>query len=168
MAFNNLVKNHLLAKVISDCGWSNLTRQVKDKAAIDGKTYLDIGRFFAPSSKSCHVGLNQVGSLALEVRSWTCSNCKTKHDRDVNSAIIIGDEGLGFLALGTTTTAHGRNVNLMLARKSSVRSAVPIEIGSLHHRESWLVLVVHRILDLHTSSHPLPAPSSTVYRQFAR
>ncbi|MEP6519288.1 transposase [Microcoleus vaginatus FACHB-2002] len=108
---------------------------MKDKAAIDGKTYLEIGRFFAPSSKSCYVGLNQVGSLPLELRSWTCSNCKTKHDREVNSAIIIGDEGLGLLALGTSTTAHGRNVSLMVARKSSVRSTVPVEIGSLHHRE---------------------------------
>ncbi|WP_445310220.1 zinc ribbon domain-containing protein [Microcoleus vaginatus] len=145
-----------------------MTRQVKDKAAIYCKTSLEIGRFFAPSSKSCHVGLNQVGSLALEVRSWTYCNCKTKHDRDVNSAIIIGDEGLGLLALGTTTTAQGRNVSSMLGRKSSVRSAVPVEMGSLHHRESWLVLVVHRTLDLHTTSHPLPAPSSTVYREVAR
>ncbi|WP_445308620.1 hypothetical protein [Microcoleus vaginatus] len=40
-----------------------------------------------------------MGSLPLEVRSWTYCNCKTKHDRDVNSAIIIGDEGLGLLAL---------------------------------------------------------------------
>ncbi|WP_445299551.1 zinc ribbon domain-containing protein [Microcoleus sp. B3-A4] len=72
---------------------------MKDKAARDGKTYLDIGRFFALSSKSCRVGLNQVGSFPAEVRSWTCCNCKTKHDRDMNSAIIIGDEGLGLLAL---------------------------------------------------------------------
>ncbi|MEG4516057.1 zinc ribbon domain-containing protein [Microcoleus sp. AT9b-C3] len=93
---------------------------MKYKAEKDGKTYLDTGRFFAPTSKSCHVGLNQVGRLPLEVRSWTCSNCKTNHDRDVNSAIIIGDEGLGLLALGTSTTAQGRNVSLMVARKSSV------------------------------------------------
>ncbi|WP_445305027.1 zinc ribbon domain-containing protein [Microcoleus sp. Pol12B4] len=76
---------------------------MKYKAERDCKTYLDTGRLFAPSSKSCHVGLNQVGSLPLEVRSWTCSNCKIKHDRNVNSAIIIGDEGLGLLALGTST-----------------------------------------------------------------
>ncbi|WP_333164456.1 zinc ribbon domain-containing protein [Microcoleus sp. AT3-A2] len=100
-----------------------------------GKNYLEIGRFFAPSSKSCHVSLNQVASLPWEVRSWTCSNCKTKHDRVVNSAIIIGDEGLGLLALGTSTTADGRNVSLMVARKSSIGGAVPVEIGSLHHRE---------------------------------
>ncbi|MEG3927281.1 MULTISPECIES: zinc ribbon domain-containing protein [unclassified Microcoleus] len=135
MAVRKLVKIHCLAKVISECGWSNLTGQLKYKAERDGKTYLDIGRFFARSSKSCHVGLNQVGSLPLEVPRWTCSNSKTKHDRDVNSAIIIGDEGLGLLALGTSTTAQGWNVSLMVARKSSVRSAVPVEIGSLHHRE---------------------------------
>ena len=121
MVVNNLVKNHFLAKVISDCGLSKLTLPLKYKAERDGKTYLDSGRFFAPLSKSCHVGLNQVGRLPLEWRRWTCCNCnKTKHDRDVNSAIIIGDEGLGLLALGTSTTAHGRNVSSTFGRKSSI------------------------------------------------
>ncbi|MEG4218414.1 zinc ribbon domain-containing protein [Microcoleus sp. Pol14C6] len=101
---------------------------MKYKAERDCKTYLETGRFLARSSKSCHVGLNQVGSLLLEVRSWTCSNSKIKHDRDVNSAIIIGDEGLGLLALATSTTAHERNVSSTFGRKSSVRSGVPVEI----------------------------------------
>ncbi|MEG4817202.1 transposase [Microcoleus sp. K5-D4] len=120
MAVNNWVKTHFLAKVISDCGWSKLTLPLKYKAERDGKTYLDIGRFFAPSSKSFHVGLNQVARLLLEVRSLTCCNCQTKHDRDVNSAIIIGDEGLGLLALGTSTTAHGQNVSSTFGRKCSI------------------------------------------------
>ncbi|MEG4069441.1 zinc ribbon domain-containing protein [Microcoleus sp. Pol11C2] len=120
MAVNKLVKTHFPAKVISDCGWSKLTLLLKYKAERDGKTYLDIGRCFAPSSKSFHVGLNQVARLLLEVRSWTCCNCPTKHDRDVNSAIIIGDEGLGLLALGTSTTVHGRNVSSTFGRKCSI------------------------------------------------
>ncbi|MEG4503216.1 zinc ribbon domain-containing protein [Microcoleus sp. F6_B4] len=82
-------------KVISDCEWASLTRQLKYKAEIDGKTSLELGRCFAPSSKSCHVGLNQVGTQRLAVRSWICSNCQTKDDREVNSAIVIGDEGIG-------------------------------------------------------------------------
>ncbi|WP_445301813.1 MULTISPECIES: zinc ribbon domain-containing protein [unclassified Microcoleus] len=94
-----------------------MTLQLKYKAERDGKTYLDIGRFFAPSSKSFHLDLNLGSTLRLAVGSWTCSNCKTKHDRDVDSAIIIGDEGLGLLALGTSTTADGRNLSLMVARK---------------------------------------------------
>jgi putative transposase len=99
LAVNNMAKKHFLGKQIRDGGWSKLTRTLKSKAERDGKSYLDIGRFFGLLSKNCHVGLNQVRSLPLQVRSWTYCNCKTKHDRDVNSAIIIGDEGLGLLAL---------------------------------------------------------------------
>ncbi|NJL64174.1 MAG: IS200/IS605 family element transposase accessory protein TnpB [Methylacidiphilales bacterium] len=123
------VKNHCLAKSISDCGWSKFTRQLKYKAERDGKIYLEISRFF-PSSKTCHVCLNQVGSLHLDVRSWTCTNCGTKHDRDVNAAINIRDEGLRLLALGTSATANGRDVSPRVGRKSSVSKAAPVEIGS--------------------------------------
>jgi putative transposase len=132
LAVKNMVQNHCLAKAISDCGWSEFTRQLKYKAERDGKTYLEIGRFF-PSSKTCHVCLNQIDSLSLDVRSWTCSNCQTKHDRDVNAAINIREEGLRILALGTSATANGRNVSPKAGRKSSVSKAVPVEVGSLHH-----------------------------------
>src|SRR4028119_1891637 len=128
LALKNMVKNHFLAKAISDCGWSEFTRQLKYKAEKDGKTYLEIGRFF-PSSKACHVCLNQVDSLSLDVRSWTCSDCGTHHDRDVNAAIIIRDEGLRLLALGTSATAQGGDVRPHRGRKSSVE-AVAVELGS--------------------------------------
>jgi putative transposase len=129
LAVKNMVKNHCLAKSISDCGWSEFTRQLKYKAERDGKIYLEIGRFF-PSSKTCHVCLNQFGSLPLDVRSWTCSSCGTKHDRDVNAAINIRSEGIRLLALGTSATANGRDVSPRVGRKSSVSKAVPVEIGS--------------------------------------
>jgi putative transposase len=129
LAVKNMVKNHCLAKSISDCGWSEFTRQLKYKAERDGKIYLEIGRFF-PSSKTCHVCLNQIGSLPLDVRSWTCNSCGTKHDRDVNAAINIRDEGLRLLALGTSATANGRDVSPRVGRKSSVSKAAPVEIGS--------------------------------------
>lgn len=93
LTVKNMVKHHCLAKAISDCGWSEFTRQLKYKAPKDGKTYLEIGRFF-PLSKICHVDLNQVGSLPLNVGSWTCSKFQEKHDRDVNAAINILHEGL--------------------------------------------------------------------------
>ena len=128
LAIKNMVKNHSLAKAISDCGWSEFTRQLKYKAEKDGKAYLEIGRFF-PSSKTCHVCLNQVDSLPLDVRSWECPNCKTKHDRDINAAINIRDEGLRILALGTSATAQGGNVRPKRGRKSSVE-AVAVELGN--------------------------------------
>jgi putative transposase len=128
LAVKNMVKNHNLAQAISDCGWSEFTRQLKYKAEKEGKTYLEIGRFF-PSSKTCHVCLNQVGSLPLDVRNWECSNCKTKHDRDVNAAINIRDEGLRILSLGTSDTVNRGKVSPKRGRKTSVE-AHPVEIGS--------------------------------------
>lgn len=128
LAVKNMVKNHNLAKAISDCGWSEFTRQLKYKAEKDGKIYLEIGRFF-PSSKTCHVCLNQINSLSVDIRVWECPNCKTKHDRDVNAAINIRDEGLRLLALGTSATAQGGNVRPKRGRKSSVE-AVAVELGS--------------------------------------
>lgn len=130
LSVKNMVKNHNLAKAISDCGWSEFTRQLKYKCEKEGKTYLEIGRFF-PSSKTCHVCLNQIGSLSLEVRSWTCSSCQTKHDRDINAAINIRDEGLRILALGTSATASGESVRPKRGRKTSVEATVR-EAGSPH------------------------------------
>lgn len=129
LAVKNMVKNHCLAKAISDCGWSEFTRQLTYKAQKDGKTYLEIGRFF-PSSESCHVDLNQVGSLSLNVGSWTCSKFQEKHDRDVNAAIKILHEGLRILAWATSATASGGNVRPHVLRKSSVSEAVAVEARS--------------------------------------
>lgn len=129
LAVKNMVKNHNLAKAITDCGWSEFTRQLKYKSEQEGKTYLEIGRFF-PSSKTCHVCLNQVGSLPLDVRSWECNNCHIMHDRDVNAAINIRDEGLRILALGTSATANGGDIRPKVGRKSSVSKAVAVEVGS--------------------------------------
>jgi putative transposase len=129
LAVKNMVRNHNLAKAISDCGWSTFTNMLKYKAEKEGKIYLEIGRFF-PSSKTCNACLNQVDSLPLEVRSWTCSNCNAKHDRDVNAAINIRDEGLRLLALGTSATANGGMVSPKVGRRSSVSKARPDEVGS--------------------------------------
>ena len=129
LAVKNMVKNHNLAVGISDCGWAEFKSQLKYKAEKEGKTYLEIGRFF-PSTKTCHVCLNQISSLPLEVRSWTCSFCNTKHDRDINAAINIRDEGLRLLALGTSATASGESVRPKRGRKTSVEATVR-ETGSL-------------------------------------
>ena len=99
LSIKNMVKNHNLAKAISQVGWGQFCTMLKYKAEQEGKIYLEVDRFF-PSSKTCHVCLNQVGSLPLDVRTWTCHSCKTIHDRDINAAISLRDEGLRVLTVG--------------------------------------------------------------------
>ena len=83
-----MVKNHNLAKAISQVGWGMFCTMLKYKADNAGKVYQEVDRFF-PSSKTCNVCLNQVKSLPLDIRYWDCDNCGTKHiDRDINAAKI--------------------------------------------------------------------------------
>ncbi|ACK65900.1 transposase, IS605 OrfB family [Rippkaea orientalis PCC 8801] len=105
-----MMKNHFLAKAIAQVGWGMFMTMLKYKAENDGKTYQEVDRFF-PSSKTCHVCLNQVGSLPLDIRHWTCENCQTKHDRDVNAAINLRDEGLRILTCGTRDKAYRQTVS---------------------------------------------------------
>ncbi len=91
-----MMQNHCLANAIHQVGWGMFCTMLKYKAEAEGKVYQEVDRFF-PSSKTCHVCLNQVSSLSLDVRHWTCEHCQTKHDRDINAAINLRDEGLRIL-----------------------------------------------------------------------
>jgi putative transposase len=93
-----MMHHHKLAKSIHQFGWGMFCTMLKYKAEIEGKIYLEVDRFF-PSSKTCHLCLNQVGSLPLDLRFWTCEKCQTRHDRDVNASINLRDEGLRILRL---------------------------------------------------------------------
>ncbi len=88
-------RDHNLAKAISDCGWGMFITMLSYKADRVGKIYIEVDRFF-PSCKTYNVGLNQVGSLPLDVRKWTCENCQTTHDRDINAAINVKNVGEAF------------------------------------------------------------------------
>ncbi|WP_048143078.1 IS200/IS605 family element RNA-guided endonuclease TnpB [Methanosarcina horonobensis] len=83
-----MVKNHCLAQSISDASLSSFVTKLEYKAEWLGKTILRIGRF-EPSSKLCNVCGYHNSNLTLDVREWTCPDCKTKHDRDINAAINI-------------------------------------------------------------------------------
>lgn len=97
LSVSNMVKNHNLAKSISDCGWYELTRQLQYKTDWNGRQYIKIGRF-VKSSQTCHVcGYVNQETKDLAVREWTCPECNTYHDRDVNAAINILNEGLRML-----------------------------------------------------------------------
>jgi len=100
-----MMKNHCLAKAISDVGWGQLTGMLKYKAERAGKGYIEVNRFF-PSSKTCSCCGIVVKTLPITVRSWTCEHCGTLHDRDINAAQNIALEAQRLIAAGIAGTAN--------------------------------------------------------------
>lgn len=88
-----MLQNHCLAKAISNVSWYEFKRQLIYKAEWYGRNILFIGRF-DPSSKICSKCGTINKKLTLADRIWTCINCNTIHDRDINAAINIKDFSL--------------------------------------------------------------------------
>jgi putative transposase len=86
-----MLKNHCLAKSISNAGWYQIRTQLEYKSKLRGATVLSVGRFF-PSSKKCSACGHVAEKMPLDVREWICNNCGAEHDRDQNAAINIKEE----------------------------------------------------------------------------
>jgi putative transposase len=81
---SGMIRNHKLAKCISDVGWRTFRTFLDYKSDWYGKHVLTIGRF-DPSSKMCDQCGYINNKLLLKDRHWTC-NCGAKHDRDILAA----------------------------------------------------------------------------------
>lgn len=104
-----MVKNHKLAKHISDASWSKFVELLTYKAEWNDKELVKIDRFF-PSSKTCNCCgyINQ--DLNLTIREWTCKDCGTTLDRDLNASINILKEGYKHKSLGTSDNRRGGKI----------------------------------------------------------
>lgn len=88
LVVKNMIKNHKLAQSIGDSSWSTFVSMLVYKAEWYGANILRIGQF-APSSKTCSVCGTINKELLLKDREWSCNNCFTVLDRDINAAVNI-------------------------------------------------------------------------------
>jgi putative transposase len=102
LAIRNMIKNHTLARAISDASWRLFRTLLTYKAREYGRTLIVVSRWF-PSTRLCSTCDQRADKLVLSVREWTCTGCDTRHDRDVNAARNI-------LAAGLAATACGDDV----------------------------------------------------------
>ena len=93
-----MMKDHRLAKHISDASWSELCRKLEYKIADHGGILIKVPRTYASSQICSCCGRKESKLKDLSIRRWKCPSCGTEHDRDVNAAKNILEKGLEMLA----------------------------------------------------------------------
>ncbi len=99
LSVRNMVRNHHLARAISDAAWRQMRAMLAYKCQWYGRDLVVTGRWY-PSSKTCSACGHAASSLPLAVREWECVHCGVRHDRDINAAVNIRAAGLAVLACG--------------------------------------------------------------------
>lgn len=90
---SGMVHNHHIARSISHANMGEIKRQLQYKTQWNGQEFVQVDRFY-PSSQVCHCcGYKNAKVKNLSVRKWVCPNCGAEHDRDINAAINIRNEG---------------------------------------------------------------------------
>jgi putative transposase len=85
-----------LNQSIMDASWGELLRRLRYKCEWYGRTLVVVDRSF-PSTRRCSACHVMGPRLDVSVRQWTCAECGVLHDRDVNAAVNLRDEGLRML-----------------------------------------------------------------------
>ncbi|MDH1845594.1 transposase [Aeromonas caviae] len=114
----NMMKNHKLARAIGDAGWHGFIMKLEYKAQTAGRHLIKLNQWFS-SSKQCSECGHKMPDMPLHQRQWVCPACGVGHDRDINAAINIRQQGiLELKAAGLAVSAHGgqcKSVNLTVA-----------------------------------------------------
>ncbi|MFG2045712.1 RNA-guided endonuclease TnpB family protein, partial [Dactylosporangium sp. NPDC048998] len=119
LTVRNMVRNHTLARAISDAAWRQFRTMLEYKATWYGRDLIAVDRWY-PSSKLCSACGALTEQMPLTMRTWTC-RCGTVHDRDVNAARNI-------LAAGLAVSACGAGVRPQRESSRTGQSAVKQEI----------------------------------------
>ena len=93
----NMLKNHKLAKAIQDVSWYEFCRQLEYKCLWHDKKFVRINTYFASSQLCSNCGYKNTDIKNLDIREYDCPECGVHHDRDINAAINILNEGLKLL-----------------------------------------------------------------------
>jgi putative transposase len=124
-----MVRNHCLARAISDAAWRTFVNFLKYKCSWYGRDLIKIDRFY-PSSKTCSACGYIVENLTLDVRKWACPSCQAEHDRDENAARNILAAGLAVSVCGPGVSHRALRGSVQSGMKQK-RSTVKPGISSL-------------------------------------
>ena len=123
-----MVKNRKLSKAIHDASWGMFIRVLKYKCVWNGKNLIQTGRF-QPSSKLCNRCGYKAKSMPLSIRVWTCPNCNSRNDRDINAAKNIRDFGLAD-SLGHSDCIKSSPVDIPVSAGSTAKGVDSCQHGS--------------------------------------